>query len=86
MIQHSFKMNEHEKFKGAETKAEPRQIWCDPFLLLTASPLNTFISVQTIPALMFFGVFTCSDHALPLPRIQTAVAQFTNTVNPVTKQ
>lgn len=35
MIQHSFKMNEHEKFKGAETKAEPRKIWRDPLLLFT---------------------------------------------------
>lgn len=35
MIQHSFKINEHEKFKGAETKVEPRKIWCDPLLLFT---------------------------------------------------
>lgn len=81
MIQHSFKMNEHEKFKGAETKAEPRQIWCDPFLLLThlsaASSWNAFISVQPIPALMFFGVLRaaitlclCHGAKLPWPNLQ----------------
>lgn len=30
MIQRSFKIYEHEKFKGAETKVEPKKIWFDP--------------------------------------------------------
>lgn len=52
MIQHSCKMNEHERFKGAERKVEARKLWRDPLLpfshLSATSSLKNIISVHAL--------------------------------------
>lgn len=59
MIQNSFKIHEHEKFKGTEAKVEPGKIRRDPLLLfihLSAAWTNLLLLPDSFSTALFGSI------------------------------